>query len=513
MAPSFNLATEPWIPCITLDGRYIELSLRDALAQAHKLRELYDPSPLVTMALHRLLLAVLHRVVDGPPNVPAWRELWSAASWEAPAIDAYLGRWHGRFDLFDSDYPFYQVPPMGSDHHPVSRLAQEQASGNNPTLFDHHTSHAPEAISGAEAARRLVTTQAYALGGGVSKPFNLSDGALARGVGVLALGDSLFETLALNLVQYGEHYPDTLGRSVGDLPAWEQDSPEEPNRSGTHPHGYLDYLTWQSRRIHLYPEGNQPLVVHCEIQQRMKLVEGILDPFKPYVRTKERGLQPLRLRADRAMWRDSDALLQWSTQERGRRPGTLGWLAQVLRPGSGQLQGLAVFGLGADQAKALLWRRERLPLPPEYLGDEGLVEALQRALQLADDVSRVVYSAAGRLVREASAERGQQVSPLAAGRGRRAEQGYWAALDAAFGTVFAELPEDRTVIDGEPLYGHVHVWSDWASDLRQAALDAFSSAAQGFDSSGRGLQAVAVAERQLRFGLGDRLGEYLALRA
>lgn len=68
MTISFNLIDEPWIPCIRLDGKPDELSLRAVFAQAHQLREIRGDSPLETASLHRLLLAVLHRVF-GPYGV------------------------------------------------------------------------------------------------------------------------------------------------------------------------------------------------------------------------------------------------------------------------------------------------------------------------------------------------------------------------------------------------------------------------------------------------------------
>ena len=66
MTISFNLIDEPWIPCI-LDGTRVELGLRDVLAQAQQLREIRGDSPLETASLHRLLLAVLHRIF-GPKS-------------------------------------------------------------------------------------------------------------------------------------------------------------------------------------------------------------------------------------------------------------------------------------------------------------------------------------------------------------------------------------------------------------------------------------------------------------
>src|SRR6266508_3593688 len=99
MMVPFNLIAERWIPCRTADGRSEELSLRDTLVRAHDLRELWDSSPLVTVALLRLLLAVLHRCF-GPGNREAWRALWSAGRLDAARLDAYFDGHRDCFELF-----------------------------------------------------------------------------------------------------------------------------------------------------------------------------------------------------------------------------------------------------------------------------------------------------------------------------------------------------------------------------------------------------------------------------
>ena len=294
------------------------LGLRDVLVRAREVRELADPSPLVTAALHRFLLAVLHRNF-GPATFDDWGALWARGQWDAGRLGGYFDRWGHRFNLFDEAQPFYQVPQMpDAELHPIQLIPTELSSGNNPTLFDHSYGSAPLALTPAEAARYLIARQAYSLGGGVSRPFNFSDAPLARGYGVLAAGDNLFETLALNLLVYNEERPlPWLGE---DMPAWERDELPQPQREGTRPLGYLDYLTWQSRRISLVAVGDSPLVVRCQILQGLKLVEGVLDPFKAYTRREETGYVPRIFTAERAPWRDSHALFQRETDDNGSRP-------------------------------------------------------------------------------------------------------------------------------------------------------------------------------------------------
>ncbi len=108
MTISYNLIHKPWIPCLTLEDEVIELGLLGMLVQAHRLREIADPSPLVVIALHRLALAVLHRLF-GPKTYSAWGELWEEGEWPGEPLAAYFEEWRDRFDLFHPEKPFFQA--------------------------------------------------------------------------------------------------------------------------------------------------------------------------------------------------------------------------------------------------------------------------------------------------------------------------------------------------------------------------------------------------------------------
>ena len=113
--PSFNLIDEPWIGVVDHDGLLQEYSLRELLVRAHELSGLYDDSPLVVAALLRMILALLHRVHNGPRNRSEWQALWQARQFDASRLDAYFTDWKNRFDLFDHEHPFYQTASAGSD--------------------------------------------------------------------------------------------------------------------------------------------------------------------------------------------------------------------------------------------------------------------------------------------------------------------------------------------------------------------------------------------------------------
>jgi CRISPR system Cascade subunit CasA len=531
MTPSFNLVDEPWIPCLFAHGDTDELCLYDALARAHEIREIFDSSPLVVTALHRLLLAILHRNF-GPESLTDWKKLWEKGHWnDAPLCD-YFKRWRHRFDLFHSERPFYQVPEMKNEEgkpiqkHPVHLLALEAAAGNNPTLFDHSYSMAPGTFSPARTARYLLARQAYSIGFGKSNPFYFKDSPLIRGFSVFTLGGSLWETLTLNLVAYNAERP--IPRSGDDLPAWEKETLPEPNDTGNPIRGYVDYLTWQSRRVHLFPEGNPPVVRWCQVQQNLMLPEPPpLDPFKCHIPDKGKGWRPRGIVPERAVWRDSHTLFQATGQS--LRPEVFDWAGRIwkLRE-SGEISAKATYGflavgIATDIGKAaniLLWRQERLPLPLAYLEDRELLGKLKDALDFAEDVSRILelhlrVVALTILDPKADPERHLRDIGIAIFKpeiGKRLSGAlfstevkntlktwsptrlYFSQLEAPFRQLLVELPEDRDEDeDGDIEYGHKQL-PQWGRVLRQAALDTFNTIATGLGESPRALKAVAQVE-------------------
>ncbi|OGO24082.1 MAG: type I-E CRISPR-associated protein Cse1/CasA [Chloroflexi bacterium RBG_16_50_9] len=534
---SYNLVDEKWIPCVMPDGTTEDFGLQEVLVRAPEIKELLDPSPLVTVSLHRLLLAILHRNF-GPSSLPKWQELWNKGKWDENVLKAYFSTWRQHFNLFDDERPFYQSCEInGAEIHPVIHLALESASGNNATLFDHNNDDRFSPILPAIAAGYVITTQAFAIGFGKSNPFYFSDSPLIRGLTTMVLGNSLFETLTLNLVIYNDERP--FPRSSDDLPVWEQKELTVPNKEGSPIKGYVDYLTWQSRRIHLFHE-NDMSVRNCQIQQNLKLPKQMYsDPFKSFRKDKERGLLPRSINPKKAVWRDSHILLQTSDTEY-KRPEVFNWLARIdeaCRFGAIQAKlayKMMITGLATDTGKAasvLLWRHERLPLPPQYLQDENLISKLKEALELAEDAGRLLGS--GFIEAEITDKRGKRKtirvpSPLrilASELLLKDQDGktdpeaaktlaeslspgrpYWAALGIAFNRFMIDLAADKGP-DGKT-YGEKTL-PEWAKEIRKAARAAFEETARSLDRTGRMLKAISKAENEFKNRLYNILKPYI----
>lgn len=497
MTCSYNLLENPWIPCIDAEGDEVVLSLREVLAQAHTLHDVSGESPLTTVAIYRLLLAIAHRVF-GPDGMEAWAALWDAGQFDMTLLDAYLSQWHDRFDLFHPEHPFYQQVDPRLKPKPITTLLFDAASGNNATLFDHHTDAEGLTLTAAQATRALLAAQAFGLAG-LCLPGNpFTDAPCARGIGFLIQGETVYETVMLNLVAYDEDRP--MPRYPDDCPAWEMDDPYRPRRSI--PRGYLDYLTWQNRRVLLLPEvtGNALVVRSITVAPGLRLDPTITDPQKHYHRDEKRGLLlPLRFDESRALWRDSAALLSLATKEY-QPPRALNWLADLVGNGylPAQRRRMLALGMANNQAKVEFFRTERWPLPLKYLEEPALVEALKDALAMAEGVSNQLWGAGRTLATfflcpEADLEGAHQPAPDDLNRVTGQwdmRRRYWAELEAPFRLMLEDLPE-----------GPETALSTWQATLRRAAWQAFDGIARNLDAQPRTLKAAVRGRQQLASGL------------
>jgi len=518
----FNLLEKPWIPCLLSDGRLCEVGIKEALLDAGEYSELRDPSPLATAAVHRLLLAVLHRALGGPKDLKKWMSFWKARCFPTKQISAYLGKWQSRFDLFDDEYPFYQIGRFElDDTRPVTQLAQEFAGGNNPTLFDHTCELAADSWSPAVCARWLVANQAFALGfgrGPTSKMFgphgSFLDAPLARGAMVILRGGTLFETLMLNLLVYNEQSPfEGAGGIVKDIPAWERDKPVK--KPGPRPVlGWIDLLTWQSRCIRLIHDDGQVRHMYYAQGEQVNKASRPNDPMWFYVLSEDGEENAVGLRAERSLWRSSDSLFALSTDTskgRERRPRAFSQ-AHRLHDEFEVLSGkdrwkCSLLGLATAPRKAasvVLWAHEELPVPVRLLRDDQAVKALSDGLRSSEDAGGALRWALTRLGGELLA-----FDPANSGRSARKEaaqekaaslQGlpyYWAELELPFKKFLVGLGEAPDT-EG-PLV-------EWRRTIRSTARGAFRKAAENsLGRSAREMKARVEAEHELNKGL-KRIG-------
>ena len=533
----FDLRTEPWIPLIDRTGAGIELGIRDTLVRAHELRAIADASPLVEIALHRLFLALIHRVVNGPRSQQEWQSLWVPGRFDGAAIDAYLDRLADRFDLLDVDRPFYQSRGLlaaGVKARPIARLTHELASeGNAALLFDHKVD---SRFTPARAARTVVAQQTFALGGLMTPPPGSTDktsvdAPAARAAVFRARGRTLFETLMTNLVRYDPASNVPVEGVTRDLPAWERDAAADG--ATRQPTGYLDILTWQSRRIEIEPPQTGGMIAAAAMVSGDRVAAGrdqwALEPtmlafVEPRSKSGPSPYRALRMSATRSLWRDSTVLLAASRADPvWRSPGVLGWAAELAFSGLGdfggsRLMALEAGGIVADQAKTLLWRRENLSVPTAGLRDPTFAEQIKGALRAAERIGAMlgdgsIERAGGGLPRplarlaialgiKVSKKKPRAIEVFIDGLG--AAPRYWAALAAPFALLLGQLADAGAAAD--PDAERTAAIERWQDAVRVAARDAFVRATSGLGGGARTLFAVADGERAFNAGIAQVLG-------
>jgi len=427
------------------DGSSKDLGIKELFNSAKEVREIYHPSPLVIGSIHRILAAILQRVLD-TRTLDSLAAIWEDDEWDIDAINAYLDEWTHRFELFDKKRPFYQIADF-KEGKPVTvnKLALEMSAGNNTILFDHHFDELKEPMPPEVVARLLVACQNYSVGGGKSSTVNFRHSPLVGKAQVLLRGDSLFETLNLNLIRYDEQYPmrftgmEREDKNRSDRPAWETDLPETPGET-RNVLGYLDYLTWQSRCVNLVTDGEDEDGVTSMFfaQGAVMADDDILEPMAAYREVEKRGLIPIGIYQNKEPWRNLVTLVQMS--DSAHRPaGQVKAVADMVSDGvlsSKRRYEMDVVGICSDQAKVHLWRHARMPLPAAYLASKDLVKNVEEAIGFAEDIQRVLSGSAYLLAKELltftseSPPDKDSVRNLLKSFGL--EQDYWAGLEAHF---------------------------------------------------------------------------------
>ena len=505
----FNLLDEPWLPVRWQENAPPSaVGLREALNRAHEITELATDNPLETIALNRLLAALVASVFPGAEDEDEWVRLWEQGFFDADALDAYLTQKQcaDHFNLLSSTRPFFGNTETGAKElSPMARLLHASASGNNAVLFSHDLDSLPKSLTPAEAARALVCTQEAALGGGVALPFNFCHAPLVGGAffwlrGAINKKSSLFRALLLNLAPS----PEIWGESMGDTPAWEGNKPAAATKRKVG--GIRELFTFQSRRLQLVPDSNGN-IAGVRYNQGSKVEElRFHDPHLAY-RSNDKGEYALRFNAGRALWQDSAMYMMHDGGREGHAPRTINWLSRrklrQLDLSRETAFSVDVFGLVNDQAKVELWRHERVTVYPDIIADESRWLTLNELLK---EAGREGMSNRLREATRAYATRVRLNKPWGSRLGdvERAEcdafmrmldtdSRYWIRLGEQFNAYLHRIAT-------QPVDQLDKVSADWKKFIWKAANTAITEALQSLAQNARTVQALAEADMILYYG-------------
>ncbi len=485
---SFNLLEEKWIPCVMNDNALRDLSLREVLFNAENVREIVGDSPPVTIALHRLLLAILHRALNAPQSADEWNDIRQSGKFDRAKLENYFAKWQARFDLFDEKYPFYQSPSAKENVQSGAIIQLYFQGKNNATLFDHSTTEMPNSVSAAQAARFLIAYQGFDFGG-IKADGSAQTAPLLQSAIALIKGENLFETLLFNLHWYNsadaEPFPFNYSK---DLSAWERD--EETKAIERLPDGYVDLLTWQARRIFLQPERNEngeTFVKNTVIMRGYAMPKTVArhakETMTAFRASKTEGFFPVGFSETRALWRNSLSLFQTVKGER-TRPKMFDWLDDLMNDGflnRNDSLPIDFYGLAADKGKLLFWQKESFYLPLAYLSDNDLLNLLKTAIEFAEEISFVLKSSIKKLgdLLETNAANFQAM-PI-----------YWSTLELDFQHLLSNLPTQKEA-----------AMREWFAFVLKTANDAFRRTADSLSGSAKEQKAIVEAEglfRALRY--------------
>ncbi|MFF2432548.1 type I-E CRISPR-associated protein Cse1/CasA [Streptomyces mirabilis] len=496
--PSWDVRTEACTPALTTDGRTVTHSAAEALEMADELRCIAAPTPGETVALIEYLLAVCYASGCYPETEDEWLDwvidrepLAGAAAWlrAQPAHE---------WDLFDPAAPFGQnalLAPFLDRHGAGPAQLVIEHVGDYNQFFDHHHLEHPAPLPAAAAFRALLAQHTYGPGGRARISgketlgptiTNLAVTRLGSRIRVIAQGDTLGDTLRLNVAPYPQG-PGTFNRT------WTQRERRgfRTKPTGRPVDGPADLHTLLGRSILMRPAAGPggAVAVDRVLIGAGELLAPLAAPYLQdavYATTAAGTTKPLWPSATRALWREAHALYA-AVADRNKGTDLYGRIAML--PSSRPVTLWAV-GLVAKQTTALTWVSDVFPFVP------GREAALRRAAETGSRIADHVAGCLGKAAYTAwtvaypnpkPADKKAQIARFDA----RSE--HWAATAQPFHTLLEEAAGDRPLTDALRTYATVlHANARRLLEHRLASLP----------PSSRGFRARAEATERLRTELG-----------
>lgn len=475
MKVAFCLLDQGWIPVRLLRGGLEEVSLLQALENPRDFHGVEHQDTLVAIAVFRLLLAFLHRALDGPNTMEEVAH-WCEAGFPPEPLKAYANRWREHFDLFHPERPFLQHPGITNPRFqdPWTCLQAATSAKNTNFLFRESLRGLESPVSGipaAEAARLLVAHQTFALGGLIKRlRTSIQAAPNARGGLTMVVGRNLLESLCLNLVPHPKGVPARWEEEPAGVAELEEAIPlpiEAPCQ------GYA----WPARAILLNRDSDGRVTTVGYAAGRAH-VEGFVDPMQAMVRGFQDQITPLRYSSRDEMWTQLSALIP---APGSGHPAVIEHARELLsRTGrSASRLSTEIVGLNCHKAKILDIRSERLEVSLEFSREQvgSWLDGCRRRLESLTEGIGIVFHSLGH-DKESSAAR---IASLGV------ERLYWSRLRPDFEeflTAVGDLaPEERD-----------RAW--WVIVCRKME-ELFEEIAGSLGSSARTLYGVELARRHL----------------
>ena len=314
---SFDVLAEPWIPVRDQEGIH-DVSVLQALEHATEYLEISDVSPQYEFGIYRMLFAFL---MDAYRPSRQWdiEDILETGSFDMKKISDYIAECNKegkRFDLFDAEHPFLQVPLNEWEKKetvPVVNMINFQPSGNNHIHFDHTIDREGE-IDYKEAAKLLCSISLFCTPGAQEYPSTVNGTPPTYCV---VKGKNLFETLVYGMV------PASICENYANPPAiWHSNQKVEAKKLVASS-SLLYLLTFPCRRVTLEAEtDNKVRKIHFGQGMNFVGYESFKDPYVSY-RYSEKGVSSLKPQLEKAAWRNIATIMDCSDTATASAPFTL----------------------------------------------------------------------------------------------------------------------------------------------------------------------------------------------
>ncbi|MGP3959724.1 type I-E CRISPR-associated protein Cse1/CasA [Nonomuraea sp. 3N208] len=326
--------------CDLLTGGWITVpsgpavGIHDLFAGAHDFEDIVTPLTPAGSGLWRVLTVIAARVtgLDKPADFTEWdrrrQAVLKSGSFDEEAVTSYFDRYRDRFALFHADRPFLQDPRLAEQcgkTSGINKLVLSRPAGNNQVWFDHHTDIDARPIPPEEAVWYLLAQLYYGPSGRCTSrtvagrsEANSTAGPLRGTISFHPLGRNVFESLVVG-IPYPGNQP-----TAEDLAPWERDDLPNPLGLPPSPTGVAGVLTGRFRHATLLAQHNGMVTDAWITWAWRQPTTPAQDPYLIYQENKTGDRYARGARAERALWRDVDALLLHDVgDEHARRPDVL----------------------------------------------------------------------------------------------------------------------------------------------------------------------------------------------
>ena len=382
----YNVLNEKWIPVTNMAGVFSNISLKEAILDAHQYRGLNETDSLLECALYRFLFTFVSDMVfcchsQDVDMTDLIEKYLDAGSFSEDDFTKYVEKCHNEgvsFDLFDEKKPFMQNADYEyteNDIMSVATLCCRKASGSNK-LFHDHEPEAAASISYEEALKHLIASSPFAVPKGRAGGTN-QFGALPP-LFAYVEGDSLFETLVANLIKNeGNNRP-------LNVPYWRMNMKGVKSKEAIPPFSTYAAMMCPVRFVKLIPENGHINKIYYVIGYKIdKDREDILvDPYVMQIEKKDGEKFLFCPKVQSEVWKDISGVLDTKTA-----PAVINNYAEVANELELKTIQVIVYVTVMKNSKgtfAQTWKNQ-IRLPAEILeADNILLKTIKTAAERAE---------------------------------------------------------------------------------------------------------------------------------